>query len=226
MLLARHYAWALSGVEGQLPRNYIVTRRTETAAPFATTPYSQKVRQTLLVSNDVELIERVLEQLQTNRPALELSQALVARILSLDPENGFALTRRENLRRWSIELRAQADPSSLSAAERMVALEGELLRFQTRPQEATAKELLALAVQNAKDSDYGTAIFLANLTLGEASMDRGDIAGAAQNLLAAADAPPTEFLRRWQIDMSLARRLLNAGAPRYRRQIPGPLREI
>lgn len=92
----------------------------------------------------------------------------------------------------------------------MVALEGELLRLHTRPQTAVAEKLLALASQNTKDSDYGTAIFLATLTLGEAAMDRGDIEGGARNLLAAADAPPTEFLRNWRIDMTLARRLLNA----------------
>ncbi len=210
VLLARHYAWALSGGEGQLSQNYIVTRRTETTAPFATTPYAQKVRETLLASNDMELIKRVLEQLQTNRPALEFSQALVSRMLAVDPKNPFALSKRENLRRWSIQLRARTDPSSLSATDRMVSLEGELLRLHTRPRAAIANELLALAAQNAKDADYGTAIFLANLTLGEEAMDRGDVAGAAQRLLAAADAPPTEFLRQWQIDMSLARRLLNA----------------
>jgi hypothetical protein len=40
---------------------------------------------------------------------------------------------------------------------------------------------------------------------------RGDKAGAVQHLRAAADAPVTDFLRYHQIDMSLPRKLVDAG---------------
>jgi hypothetical protein len=52
---------------------------------------------------------------------------------------------------------------------------------------------------------------MANLALGEAALNRGDKAEAVRHLLAASDAPPTEFLRDNMIDLSLARTLVEAG---------------
>jgi hypothetical protein len=71
--------------------------------------------------------------------------------------------------------------------------------------------LLALAARNPKDPNYGTAIFLSNMALGEAALSRGDKSEATRNLLAAADAPRTDYLRYNQIDMSLARKLVDGG---------------
>jgi len=46
-------------------------------------------------------------------------------------------------------------------------LESELRRPDVKDAEAKATELLALASRNRKDPDNGTAIFWANLALGE-----------------------------------------------------------
>jgi hypothetical protein len=77
--------------------------------------------------------------------------------------------------------------------------------------ENVAHELLTLAVRNTNDPNYGTAVFLANIAQGRAALKRGDKSEALRLLLAASEAPPTEFLRYHQIDMSLARGLLDAG---------------
>jgi hypothetical protein len=76
--------------------------------------------------------------------------------------------------------------------------------------EARARELLELTAHN-READYGTSVFLANMALGEAAFARGEKAEAVRYLLAASDAPATEFLRYSQIDMSLARDLVDAG---------------
>ena len=70
--------------------------------------------------------------------------------------------------------------------------------------------MLALASHNANRGLWHRR-FLANLALGEAALNRGDKAGAVRHLLAASEAPPTEFLRYNLIDMSLARDLVDAG---------------
>ena len=47
--------------------------------------------------------------------------------------------------------------------------------------------MLALASRNTKDPNYGTAIFLANIELGEAVLKRSDRAEAVRHLLAASE---------------------------------------
>jgi len=196
VFLARHYAWALSGQAGQLPeRETADLWKYESGAG----PYAQKVRETLLASKDTELLTRTAEQLQRNRPNLEFSRSLVERILSLEPDNRFAHILRDGFQQFAVELRAKTDPASLSETDRITLLESRPIT------EAGAHELLALASRN------GTAIFLADLALGEAALNRGDKAGAVRYLLAASTAPPTEFLRYHMIDMSLPRALVEAG---------------
>jgi hypothetical protein len=211
VFLARHYAWALTGSAGQLPGGRMVIRPDESDAPPAQSAYATKVRKMLLASNDVELLTRTEEQLQGNRPNLEFARSLVERVLSIQPDNRTAHRQRKNLELFSLRLRDQTDPGSLNDADRMVLLESKLRFGDVKDSEATAKELLALALRNQKDPDFGTAFFLANMALGTAALSRGDKAEAAQRLLTAASAPPTDFLRYNQIDMSLARNLVDAG---------------
>ena len=216
VFLARHYAWALTGSAGQLPEREMADLCAYSGAPPADGPYAQRVRATLLASNDTELLTRTVEQLQCNRPNVEFSHSLIERVLAIDPNNRQARMQRREFQRFALETRAKADPSSLNDAERMMLLESQffrrpVLRAEVKDSEATARELLALASHNTNDPDYGTAVFLANLALGEAALNRGDKAGAVRCLLAASDAPPTEFLRDNRIDISLARSLVDAG---------------
>jgi hypothetical protein len=202
VFLARHYAWALSGQAGQLPE-----RETADLWKYESGtqgPYAQKVRETLLASKDTELLARTVEQLQRNRPNLQFSRTLVDRVLSLDPANRFAHILRDDFQQYAIELRAKTDPASLTEADRITLLESRPITS------ANAEELLALASRNTADPNYGTAIFLADIALGEAALNHGDKAGAVRYLLAASAAPPTEFLRYHMIDMSLPRALAEA----------------
>jgi hypothetical protein len=217
VFLARHYAWALMGSPGQLPvRDALVPE--EPGAPPAQGAYARKVREALLKSTDTELLTRTVEQLQSNRPNREFCNTLIERVLSLEPDNGFAHDMRMALRRSDIELRAQTDPGGLTDSDRIVLLQTQIgrraLAFSGAMPEAVvakAHELLSLAAHNTKDTNYGTAIFLANMALGETAMQRGDRAQSVRYLLTASEAPPTEYLRYMQIDMSLPRMLVDAG---------------
>jgi hypothetical protein len=214
VLLARHYAWALAGTAGQLPEGPIVIGNGESAAS-PPGPYAQKIREKLLVSNDTELLDRTVEQLQFSKAGAEFAQSLIDRVLSLDPGNRMAHLRREYFSESAIFLRAKTNPGGLSESERIVFLVSQLGHpREVQDREAKANELLALAPHNHNDPNYGTAIFLANLQLGEAALNRGDKPGAVRHLLAAAEAPPTEFLRYNQINMALPRKLFDSGERR------------
>jgi hypothetical protein len=159
----------------------------------------------LLASKDTELLTRTVEQLQNNPPNLEFSRSLIERVLSIEPDNRPALMQRDEFQRFAVASRAKTDPGSLSDMDRILLLESWSIT------EAEAHELLALASRNTKDPNYGTAVFQADIALGEAALKRGDKAGAVRDLLAASEVPPSEFLRLNMIDLSLARSLVDAG---------------
>jgi len=216
MLLSHLYAWALSGSEGPMTGMWRRVAWSEDSSPPPNqTPYAQKVRAMLLASNDVDLLDRTVERLQGDGPNLEYSRSLNARALSIHPDDREANNQRDDFQRVAIAARAQANPASLSDGERMVLLQSQLNPMRggaaTKDTGEKARELLALAAHNPKDPNYGTAIFLGNIALGEEAMSQGDKSKAARLLLAASDAPPTKFLRYMQIDMSLPRKLVDAG---------------
>jgi hypothetical protein len=100
VFLARHYAWALRGLAGQLPEWQDFGYQTaadlaDSSAPPVLGAYAQKVRETLLASKDTELLTRTVEQLQRNRPTLEFCRSLIERVLSLDPNNRTARMERD-----------------------------------------------------------------------------------------------------------------------------------
>ena len=213
VFLARLYAWALTGSSGQWPADRNTGRLPDTLGQGA---YVQKVRANLLASNDAELLDRTVEQLQSNRPNLEFTRALIGRMLSIKPDDRTAHVRREALERFDLELRVQKDPGTLSDTDRMALLQSQLVpqaraRADAKDSEAKARELLALASHNTKDPNYGTSVFLADMTLADAAFDRGDKHEAVRLLLAASEAPLTEYLRYNQIDMSLPGKLVDAG---------------
>lgn len=213
VFLARHYAWALTGSAGQLPEWEMAILRDESDAPPAEGSYARKVRQTLSASKDIELLTRTAEQLQGHRPNLEFCRSLIDRVLSIDPDNRSAHMESDSFQRFALEMRAKTDPGGLSEKDRIVLLESQLSLRRSEPKDAEvkARELLTLASHDSKDPNYGTAVFQANLALGKAALKRGDKAGAVRHLLAACEAPPTEFLHYNPIDISLARSLVDAG---------------
>lgn len=213
VLLARHFAWALIGNAGAPPAALII-RPARPNAALAEDVYARKVRAALLAAKDVELLDRTMEELQGNGAAAKFSQMLNDRVLSIDPQNRQAISRRYWLRVQAAQLREKADGSSASDSDRMLTLESRLIPRPGADRsggEEPARQLLALAARNTKDPDYGTAVFLGNMAMAGAFLDRGEKAEAAQRLVAASEAPPTDFLRYQRLDPSLARKLVDAG---------------
>jgi hypothetical protein len=211
VFLARHYAWVLEGGSGQLPAARIVTGP---GSSLPETLYAQKVRAMLTASNDPELLFRVAEQLQASPPdrkfAIELSNR-VLRLSSFHPgSHRLNLVLREQARLTEIQssgVRTDSERLALLLA----ALPTRHSSVRAEVLEAQGRQLLKLASRNTKDPNYGTAIFAANMIIGEAELDRGNTREAVRRLLAASQAPSTEFLRYSQLDMLLASRLLGAG---------------
>jgi beta-lactamase regulating signal transducer with metallopeptidase domain len=209
VFLARHYAWALTGAGEQLPASRYNAGAEQSSNSDA---YANQVRRKLLASSDAELLDRVVEQLQANKPNAELVKALIDRIFALYPNNRQAHMRSQNMRRQNVMQRAKSDLRSLNDSDRMLWMESQLSYGRNVPdREAMAGELLAIAARNAKDSSCGAATLIANLILGEAALRRGDKAGAVRHLIAAGNAPPDEYLRYNQINMTLPRQLVDAG---------------
>ncbi len=74
-----------------------------------------------------------------------------------------------------------------------------------------AEESLRLAERYQDSWNYGNAVHHGHLILGHAALDRGDVAGAIQELLAAGATPGSPQLDSFGPQMSLAKRLLERG---------------
>lgn len=86
------------------------------------------------------------------------------------------------------------------------------LELERYPQAADfARELLALAANYPNDWNHAAALHYAHIALGRAALASNDIAGAKQQLLAAANIPASDILNRNGADLELARRLLARG---------------
>ena len=74
-----------------------------------------------------------------------------------------------------------------------------------------AKQLLAMATDLQKDWNFGNAIHIGNLVLGEIALDSGDISEAKRYLLQAGETPGSPQLNSFGPNMLLARELLEKG---------------
>jgi len=74
-----------------------------------------------------------------------------------------------------------------------------------------AKTLLAMASDLQKDWNYGNAIHVGNLVLGEIALDAGDLKEAKRYMLQAGDTPGSPQLNSFGPNMLLARELLEKG---------------
>jgi hypothetical protein len=214
VLRGRLYAWTLTGLPGEMPDHPSPALSRAPDFPLSQTAYAQKIRAMLLASNDSELLSRTVEGSAFNRP---FAQSLVERILKIDPQNRSAHLQRYELRAQSVISKAGPDGRDLSETERMVWIERRLYWWRNLANsdipdaEKLAHELISLATRNSGDQDAGTAIFTANLTLAEFSMSAGNSKLASEQLLQAAGAPVTDYMRYMQIDLSMAQWLLDAG---------------
>jgi hypothetical protein len=77
--------------------------------------------------------------------------------------------------------------------------------------ERDARQLLAIAERYEPDWNHGNAIHHGNLILGHVALRRGDVAGAREHLLKAADIEGSPQLDTFGPNMRLAQELLEVG---------------
>ncbi len=226
MELGNHYSQALLGSVGPLAEFNVIR---SISMKDAHGPYAQSVRMKLAASNDPQVLMQTAQHL-ANRSlkylfgrqnplgfdVITLAKSYNDRALSLKPDDLSALSLKVRLRDIEFGLRIRnMQPDQLSQSDRLKMLQNKLdeafWKKKTDEAESSARELLALAAQNPNDSEYGNAVFFANLTLSDITLQRGDKRQAARYLLAASEAPPTDRLRYDYIDMTLARQLVDWG---------------
>ena len=84
---------------------------------------------------------------------------------------------------------------------------------ETAKAQKYASELLLTAPKFKNDWNYGNALYEGNVVLGRVALERGDIAGAKEHLLAAGQTPGSPQLNSFGPNMTLAKGLLEKGEP-------------
>jgi tetratricopeptide (TPR) repeat protein len=82
---------------------------------------------------------------------------------------------------------------------------------ETATAQKYASELLISAPKFKNDWNYGNALYEGNVVLGRLALERGDIAGAKEHLLAAGQTPGSPQLDSFGPNMTLAKELLEKG---------------
>jgi hypothetical protein len=156
---------------------------------------------------------------------MQLARTYLERAVSIAPNSELAkemkmrLTEFERSRRAEqLEKMSPAELATVSDSDRILLALSLMRQTWTlqKPDAAAAKarELLDLAARNQSDALYGDAVFEAKLILGKMALRRGDKKAAARDLLAAADAPSSDRIRRGLIEMNLPRALVDWGERR------------
>jgi hypothetical protein len=190
-------------------------------------PYAQSLRQKLAKTTDIALLTGTSTWVTNwalnhylfqkfDFDILALADSLNNRALEIEPTNHTALATKVRLYDVSTNLRLRSQPfDKLNRTDRITVLRNsiQLWSVANKPDEveAKARQLLELAMQDTRDSQYADAIYAANIALGYIALQKGDKTQASQYLLAAVDAPPSDRLRISQIDMTLARQLVDWG---------------
>src|SRR5262245_3123523 len=229
MDLGMHYAQALLGSTGPLAE-FNVVRSVSMKEAHGT--YARSVRIKLADSNDPQTLMQTAQHLigwglsflfpcdKQDKPldfdVIALARSYNDRALLIQPDFPAALSLKLRLESFANgERLLNTPPEQLSQSDRMMLLRGHMEEAfwngKMDEAESKARELLALAARNTNDPEYGNAVFFANLSLGHVMLRRGAKRQAAGYLLAASNAPPTDHLRYGNIDMTLARQLVDSG---------------
>ncbi len=227
--LGRHYAQVLLG-SAEPRTEYNVFR--VVSAKEANSPYARSVRAKLVASDDAPMLAQTAQWLIAwgrgpngrglNSDIIGLATAYADRALALEPDSklarqiGFSTqNRKEGLRLAELGKLPPAEQARLSDRDRMLLLPRLMSAAWSKGSlddaAAKARELLGLAARNPKDPSYGDAVFEANIMLGKAALRRSDKRASARYLLAAAETPGSEQLRRSYIQMNLPRALVDWG---------------
>src|SRR5262245_25646476 len=229
MDLGMHYAQALLGSTGPIAEFNVVRSVSMKEAHGA---YTRSVRIKLADSTDPQTLMQTAQWLmgwglhflfpcdQLNKPldfdVIALARSYNDRALSLRPDFPAALSLKRRLEAFANSERLRnTTPEQLSQSDQLRLLRGQMEKAfwdgKLDEAESKARELLSLAARSTNDPEYGDAIFFANLSLGHIMLRRGEKRQAAGYLLAASNAPPTDYLRYESIDMTLARHLVDWG---------------
>lgn len=224
--LGEHYALTLLGMNA--PKTETNSIRSVNMK-VAHSPYAQSVRARLAASTDADLLGSTADALlirsinfifSKENPLdfdpISLAESYLDRAQMIEPRNAGIRDLKASLNHLKISLYLRRTPQEhWTPSDRMKWLlseiHNELFKKENSQAETRARELLALAAQQRQDPEYGTAIYEANLALGDMALRRGEKREAVQYLLAAAAAPPSENLRSAPLDMSLARQLVDWG---------------
>jgi hypothetical protein len=225
----RHYAQALLGSVGPLTEYNVIRHVSSQGVQSA---YTMTVRTQLAGSRDAPVLAQTAQWLlvwgnsqegkEERETALRLAHAYVERALFVEPQLVVAQSAKMRLAQAENRLRLaqlrQMSPAQLAtgpASDQMLLVLDEMdeasMRQKFSEAKSKAQKVLDLAVQHRDGALYGEAIFDANMTLGKAAFRHGDTKAAAHYLLAAAETPGCDGLRRGDFDMNLPRALVDRG---------------
>jgi tetratricopeptide (TPR) repeat protein len=161
----------------------------------------------------------------------KIAQELLEKAWALDPsdaQTSSALAQSYELERAHLsspEEKAALAKKALSIRERSLEKTDGEQRFyelggltisafeagETEKAQQYASELLLSAPKFKNDWNYGNALHKGNIILGRIALQRGDIAGAKEDLLAAGQTPGSPQLDSFGPNMTLAKELLEKG---------------
>jgi hypothetical protein len=234
MAFGRHYAQVLLGSAEPVTEFNVIRKESSQDAHSA---YAQTVRAQLAESRDARVLAQTAQWLlawgnpygpagkEAGLAGIQLAHTYVDRALSIEPKSDVGrsikvhLTQVENsLRIQQLMKMSRAELANAPTGDRMM-----LALYQMRAAsmwqkfgnaESKARELMDLADHNRNDALYGEAVFDANMVMGKAALRRGDGKRSARYLLAAAETPGSDRLRRGDFEMNLPRALVDRGERR------------
>jgi hypothetical protein len=230
-LLAGVYYEALLGSQGPLQGGVIRS----VSLSNAHGSYAQSVRRKLEETSNAELLlftgrrlmeaERLYRERHIDFDPSALGRQYIHRGVALQPYSRLAQTHRVMLERMETykkleNIRSQGGgPESLlknaTDIDRLyilpIVMDREIYFGSSTTGEDRSREYLAIVKQHPDHPRYNQALFEANMYVGKLALRRGDRRTAAHHLLAAVDSPGSAELRFMQIDMTLARSLVDWG---------------
>ncbi len=230
-LLAGVYYEALLGSRGPLQGGVIRS----VSLSDAHGSYAQSVRRKLDETSNAELLlftgrrlmeaERLYREGHVDFDPFALGKQYIERGIALQPDSRLAQLHRVLLDRFKAHrnfgdiLRRGGRPEDLlknaTEDDRLdllpMLINREMYGGNGAAADDRSREYLTLVKRHPDHPRYRQSLFEANMNVGKLALHRGDRRTAVQHLLAAVDPPGSAELRFMQMDMSLARSLVDWG---------------
>jgi tetratricopeptide (TPR) repeat protein len=167
-----------------------------------------------LLLSDPMISRELLEKAWALDPSDAQTSSVLAQSYDLERNRVGSPDEKLNLAKKALSIREQALEKT-EGEQRFYGLE-DLAKsaFEAgEPEKAQqyASELLQLAPKFPNDWNYGNALHEGNIVLGRIALQRDDIAGAKEHLLAAGQTPGSPSLDSFGPNMTLAKELLEKG---------------